>query len=426
MRLFRSSLYTTKLEWGPNSEASPTATVKSAQIALRPRIPVAVLAAALLFNLGQGILRPSLPLFLQQFFGANYRMVTLIPVMFGAGKWVASLPTGYLLDRLGRRRLMVVGLLVIAVSDIASILTPGYLAFLGVRGVAGMGWAMFGTVATTMMVDRSGAGDRGRAVSLLLMSETLGLLLGSVASGWLYQGVGAASPLLGEAACMIFAATVVKWRLPVSPDERAAPKTVARDWRTLREVIHTPGVLLMSITNAVLTAVQTGVLVFLLPLYLVEQGRLGPEVVGYLVGLGVLGRLVALWFAGKMSDRWGRMGALSFGLLLYGIVLRGLTLVTGPALLGIWSFMVGASAGFVAGLPTAITGDRVMPPLHGIAVGWLRTVTDTGMLVGPVVMGTLADSIHLTTPFLCSAVVVAVLGWQCRRQVSKTVSGASS
>jgi hypothetical protein len=45
-----------------------------------------VLAAAFLFNLGQGVLRPSLPLYLRQFFGANYRMVTLIPVVFGAGK----------------------------------------------------------------------------------------------------------------------------------------------------------------------------------------------------------------------------------------------------------------------------------------------------------------------------------------------------
>ncbi|MBI3329896.1 MAG: hypothetical protein HYZ81_24705 [Nitrospinae bacterium] len=38
--------------------------------------PMAVLAAALLFNLGQGVLRPTLPLYLKQVFAANYRMVT--------------------------------------------------------------------------------------------------------------------------------------------------------------------------------------------------------------------------------------------------------------------------------------------------------------------------------------------------------------
>src|SRR4030095_12091921 len=87
------------------------------------REAVGVLVAAFMFNLGQGVLRPSLPLYLQQFFGANYRMVTVIPTVFGAGKWIANLPTGYLLDRLGRRPLMITGLAVIASSDIASALT---------------------------------------------------------------------------------------------------------------------------------------------------------------------------------------------------------------------------------------------------------------------------------------------------------------
>jgi MFS family permease len=75
----------------------------------RPTVPIAVLAAAFLFNLGQGVLRPAMPLYLQRTFSANYRMVTLIPVVFGAGKWIANLPTGYLLGRLGRP-LMVAGL----------------------------------------------------------------------------------------------------------------------------------------------------------------------------------------------------------------------------------------------------------------------------------------------------------------------------
>ena len=117
------------------------------------RAPIAVLVAAFLFNLGQGVLRPSLPLYLQHVFAANYRMVTLIPVVFGVGKWIANLPTGFLLDRLGRRRLMVAGLVIIASIDMVCILTLKFGVFLGLRGLAGAGWAMFGTVATTMMVD---------------------------------------------------------------------------------------------------------------------------------------------------------------------------------------------------------------------------------------------------------------------------------
>ena len=149
---------------------------------IRLRVPITVLAAAFLFNLGQGVLRPSMPLYLQRVFAANYRMVTLIPVVFGLGKWVASLPTGYLLNRRGRP-LMISGLLLIALIDVVSVMTSNYAAFLGLRALGGVGWAMFATVATTAMVNSPAAQRRGRTVSLLLMSETSGLLVGSAASG---------------------------------------------------------------------------------------------------------------------------------------------------------------------------------------------------------------------------------------------------
>jgi hypothetical protein len=51
----------------------------------------------------------------------------------------------------------------------------------------------------------------------------------------------------------------------------------------------------MGVTNAVLIAIQTGALVFLFPLYLFGRAGVGPEAVGFLVSLGVFGRLVALW-----------------------------------------------------------------------------------------------------------------------------------
>jgi MFS family permease len=240
-----------------------------------------------MFNLGQGVLRPSLPLYLQQFFGANYRMVTVIPTVFGAGKWIANLPTAYLHDRLGRRPLMVTGLAVIASSDIASALTSVYGVFLGIRGVAGIGWAMFATVATTVMVDRGAR--RGRAISRLLMAETTGVLLGSIGGGWLYAGVGATSPFLFEAACMMVAAMAAGW-LNLPPPARNASSAADTDHsHRLRAMVRVPGVMLMSITNAALVTVQTGVIVFLFPLYLLERGRITPEVVGYLVGVSVLG-----------------------------------------------------------------------------------------------------------------------------------------
>jgi MFS family permease len=104
----------------------------------------------------------------------------------------------------------------------------------------------------TTMVGQPSSQDRGRAVSLLFMSETLGLLVGSVTGGWLYQGVSLASPFVFEAGCMLVAAIAIgRWGRSTA-EPRSATLRAGLDWRLLGMVLRTPGVLLMSLSNAVL------------------------------------------------------------------------------------------------------------------------------------------------------------------------------
>jgi MFS family permease len=375
---------------------------------------VAILAAGFLFNLGQGALRPSLPLFLRHAFEANYRMVNLIPVVFGAGKSTANLPTGYLLGRVGGARLMVIGLVLIAACDLVSARLADYWTFLGVRGVAGAGWAMFATVATSAMIRAPAMEGRGRAVSLLLTVETLGLLIGTAGGGWLYERAGVASPFVFEAACMLAAAAVVS-RLSMPPARGRPAVAGITERRRLADTLRLPGVLHMCVVNAALVAIQTGALVFLLPLYLLERGGVRPDAVGYLSSLVILGRLLTLWLGGTLSDRWGRRRVLVPGLLALGGLLVTLGFVTHPVLLGLWTFAIGAGAGAVASLPTAIVGDLVPPAQQGIAIGWLRTVSDAGMLIGPLALGALADAVHLSAPFVGAGMLAGGLAASCRR-----------
>jgi MFS family permease len=219
---------------------------------------------------------------------------------------------------------------------------------------------------------------------------------------------------------LVAAVAIGRWvSLPARP---VAPSRASRGRGHLGAILQTPGVVLMGVTSGTLVAIQTGVLVFLFPLYLVTRGGINPRAAGLLISLGVLGRLLALWLGGSASDRWGRMRVLAPGLLAYGATLGSLGLLTGPAALGVWSLAIGAAAGVVAPLPAALVGDQVPPPLRGVAIGWLRMMSDTGQILGPLVMGALADASDLSTPFLLGAALLALTAWRCRAGAMATAA----
>ncbi len=381
-----------------------------------------VLGAAFLFNVGQGVLRPSLPLYLQATFHANYRLVTSIPTVFGFGRWLASVPTGLAIERVGHRTLMVLGLLVVALSDIGSVFTTDSALFLGVRGLAGVGWAMFATAATTTMIQPRAASQRARGVSLLLMSETAGLFLGSLAGGWLYIGVSPASPFFFEAGCMLLGSLAVA-RGPGAGTGPPPPSERRPQGDRMRAVLRLPGVPMLSLTSAALTAVQVGLVVFLFPLYATVRAGVDATTVGLLVAVGVLGRLGALWIGGSAPDRERRFRLLVPGLVGYATLLAVLGGLTHPLALLAWNVAAGAAAGLVMALPAALVGDLTPPPLQGVAIGWFRTVTDTGQIVGPLVLGGVADLVGLPQAFGSGALllVLAAVGcWRLKRIVTSS------
>jgi MFS family permease len=79
---------------------------------------------------------------------------------------------------------------------------------------------------------------------------------------------------------------------------------------------------------------------------------------------------------------------------------------------------IGVAAGFVAALPTAIIGDQVPTAFRGIAIGWLRTMTDGGQIAGPLVMGAIADVVDLSAPFLGGALLLIVAAGLCGLRAS--------
>jgi MFS family permease len=88
--------------------------VLSRQLVLSLYLPAAMLA------LGESLVTPIIPLFTKQF-GVGFATASLVFVMMNVGGLVAAFSTGYLMDTIGRRPVLLAGPLLMAVG---SLMTP--------------------------------------------------------------------------------------------------------------------------------------------------------------------------------------------------------------------------------------------------------------------------------------------------------------
>jgi MFS family permease len=153
---------------------------------------------------------------------ANGDVFTIISLHI-VGMYGLVLVAGDVIERIGRRRSMVIGLVVMAVSN------AGLSWFASIAGMSlclfglGLGWCLAYIAATTELVDRAAASERGRLIGLTdLISSFCGAAL-ALSGGVLYTGGGGSVPLaLAAAGLAVFAAAWVAGNGPVLLPSAAA------------------------------------------------------------------------------------------------------------------------------------------------------------------------------------------------------------
>lgn len=344
-----------------------------------------VLGAVFLDLFGLGLIRPILPLYVQSTFGVDVLRVSWIPAAFGVGKLVADVPAGLLMDRLGRRRMMAAGLILVAVVDVLSAVEATFRQFLLWRMLAGLGFGFFVTTAATVVLDLAPHKVRGRYMGSYLLIGDLGSVVGAGAGGWLYEQFGTGIPFFAKAAAAATAAGLAGRVMVASGVEGPRRPLPAR------AILRLPGLLPIAFLNMILFMADVGVLALLLPL-LLDAAGLSPRAIGLLVAIVASTQLGTLFVASRVADRWNKWALLVLALLLYA---TGLS-VLASALPMTWiipaALVLGAGSGMARGIPLALVGDLAPAPLRAGAMGVFRAFTDVGMIAGPILLGFLAHT----------------------------------
>ena len=367
----------------------------------QPKAVFAVAFACVISFMGIGLVDPILPALSKQLH-ATPAQVSLLFTSYLLVTAVAMLVTNWVSSRIGAKRTLVVGLVLIVIFAGLAGFSGSINGIAGFRAGWGLGNALF--IATSLAVIVASA-TGGFAGAIILYETALGIgiacgpLLGGVLGGLSWRG-----PFFGVSVLMAIALAATVFLVPATPKPEHKTSLAA----PLKALRH-KGLLVMSVT-----ALFYNWGFFTLLGYAPYPMGLSAHQLGLVfTGWGLLVALFSVAGAPRLQRRFGTARTLYANLVLLAAVLGAIGVFTGsPAVVIAATIASGAFIGINNTLTTqaVMTVAPVERPVASAAYGFVRFI---GGGLAPYVAGKLAEHSNIHLPFLMGGasflIAIAVL-----------------
>jgi len=368
--------------------------------------PEVTVLAAVAFSvaLGFGIVAPAIPLFAKDFGVSNFAAGAVISV-FALVRFASAPVAGRFVNRIGERLVLATGIGIVGVSSLLAGLSGNYAQLLVLRGIGGLGSAMF-TVSSFALLLRVVAPDqRGRAAGTYQTGFLLGAIAGPAFGGPL-TAWSLRAPFFVYATTLLVAgtlATVFLARTALREREVVAG-TADHPPTPLGTALRSPAYRAAVANNFAVGWAVFGVRSSLIPLFVVEGLRLGPSWTGAGLVLSAAVQGLVLVPAGRLVDTRGRRLFLRVGAAFSLAAGVTMALAGGPPLFMAGMALYGAGSALLGVSCAAVVGD-VIGGRGGTPVAAFQMASDAGAFLGPLVAGVLADAASFKVAFLATAAV---------------------
>lgn len=319
---------------------------------------------------------------------------------------------GYLSDRFGRLRIILLSLLVWSAVTWATGHSRNITELLWARALMGVSEACYLPAALALIADYHGDRSRSLATGLHYSGIYIGIVLGGVGGGWMGEQWGWRAPFTILGLVGIAYAAVLKLALR-QPPAAAAPAR-PRFFHSMRDLLQLPGFTTLTLVFSG-TAVANWIVYTWLPLYLYERFGMSLAAAGFAATFYIqAGSIAGILLGGRLADSWVRRHAGG----------RLFTQAAGLAAAAPFLFLAGSAGSIVfaiAGLAVFGIGRgmydcNAMPVLCQIARPDLRATgygifNCVGCVVGglmAMVAGGLKSTLGLAASFELAAVVLGL------------------
>jgi MFS family permease len=336
--------------------------------------------------------------------GDDPALIGLAMGMYGLTQALLQFPFGLASDRLGRKRVIIFGLLVFAIGSAVAAWAPSLVWLTVGRAVQGAG--AISAAVTALIADQTR--DEVRTKSMALVGASIGLMfaLSLVVAPLLVAYVGLAGLFAMTCSLALAGIAVVVWWVPAEPHEH---KNLPRG--RLSEVLRLPALLRLNFGVFVLHAVQLAMWMAV-PALLVQAG-LAREHHWWVYLPAVLGSFVIMGGVFPMEKRGYLRAVFLTAVGLISVVQLGFLAVSAgsPSLgaLAVLLFMFFCGFNILEATQPSLA-SRVAPAhARGAAMGVYNTLQSLGFFAGGVLGGWLMK--HLGAQGLFSVCAGAMLLW---------------
>jgi MFS transporter, DHA1 family, multidrug resistance protein len=329
-----------------------------------------------------------------------------------------------LTTRFGRRPILIIGLFILGISSLEAALNNTYWGLLLAWGVQGIGAALFMVAATIILADISTSKDRGQVMATFQGCHLIGSGIGPVMGGFVAEVLGYQWVFIVFAILVLISFVISYFRIPETQNTHqvmAKPREQSPGVPAMTAAPSGIRPLLLDFSFVLVSLVTVGNFIMriaaqnqILPLMSYERMGLSSGKIGIAMTVIIIFQFLATLIGGRLSDRFGRkiiifvgclIGALSLLILAQSYTFE--VLIVSCAGMGIGVGMAGSTA-------LAYVIDITPRSNYDAGMGLYRTFTDSAFVIGPILMGWLADAggFSLSLLFNCFFLFIIAIVFQ--------------
>lgn len=334
-------------------------------------------------------------------------LVTAYSLMVG----LFAILSGPVSDRIGRRRILLVGCGVMTVALASHGLVDSYWSFLGVRVFAGIAGGVLSGAAVSYIGDYFPYDRRGWAVGWVMSGAAFGQIIGIPMGIVMAERWGFHSPFYLFAITMALTLPLLFFGVPQPPVKRTSERlTVSGAFADYVTLLKRPEVAWAAVAYFVMFF-GVAVFVIYLPTWLERDLGASGDQIALMFLVGGIANVVTGPQAGKLSDRIGRKGIILLSCIGLSVLMLGtVPLVTNITIAYVFFFLtmvlVAMRVSPFSALLTGLVRDERRGSLMSLAVA----LGQLGFALGGAVSGPMFARVGYASNTVLGAVFVLGMG----------------